>query len=73
MCSPRKSEFSCVVGTQVDAGNESAHPEDIMPTRQGGVANPQMIDRKQFAAFRVIPERQVRKVCALPGHSYHFF
>jgi hypothetical protein len=61
-----------VIGTQVDARNDSPHPEYFRPTRQGSIANPEVVNRKQFAAFGTVPERQIRKMRGLLGHSHRF-
>ena len=61
-----------MIGTQVDAWNELPHLEYFRPTRQGSVANPKVIDGKQFAAFSIVPERQIRKMCALLVHWHQF-
>ena len=62
-----------MIGTEVDAWNESPHLEYFRPTRQRSVANPKVIDGKQFAAFSIVPERQIREMCALFIHCWQLF
>jgi hypothetical protein len=62
-----------MIGTQIDAWDEPPHREYLSPTRQGSVANPKVIDGEQLAAFFIVPERHIRKMCALLAHSHQFF
>jgi hypothetical protein len=60
-----------MIGTQVDARNESPHLEHSRPTRQGSVANPEVIDGQQFAAFGAVPKGHIGKMHILLAHTSH--
>jgi hypothetical protein len=68
---PSQAEFSRMIGTQVDARNESPHLEHLRPTRQGSVANPKVIDGQQFAAFGAAPKGHIGKMHILLAHTSH--